>query len=797
MTGPIPKLHLPLPAPPLRTVLVVDDDALQRKLLSIQLAEAGYLVQTAADAAEGIARATNQPPDIIVSDVVMGEVDGFAFCRALRQLPALTDVPVILISSLFGCEADCALARDVGAYALVGRTPSFTAVLETIERAARSTNTPKRHRPGKETLERHLQRSATQLARVVGQAHDAEERYRGLVESTTDVVTVLDENGVILEANNRWHDILGYGPDEMIGRHFRDFGPESAARTNEETFRRAVETRGARAEGVAIRHRDGRVLFMDVTSTVIEIAGRSLVIAIGQDVTERIEAHRRLAAEELRYRSLIENIPDVVWTATEDGAIVYVNGNCTRVLGYTSDDARGQTSANQISLAVHPEDRARVWLAWTAFLAGGPAFDVEYRRQRPDGTWTWLRNRAVGKRTVDGVTYIDGLFTDINEQKQLEEQIRRAQKLEAVGQLVGGVAHDFNNLLAIILSYSQFLADEMGPDDPRRADVDQIRHAGDRAAGLTRQLLAFSRRQVLEPSNVKLAEVVTGVQKMLGRLLGEDIELTVISAAKSTMARVDVGQLEQVIMNLVVNARDAMPTGGRLTISTDAIDVDVAAGARLGCAAGAYVTLSVTDTGCGMDAVTRTRIFEPFFTTKEEGRGTGLGLSTCYGIVTQSGGAIAVQSEVGKGSVFTVYLPRIDEVSTHAEAVVAAAGAKGETIVVVEDDDLVRSTIVRMLEGLGYQVLSAHDGEEAIELAREHRDRIKLVLSDVIMPRSSGFDVVAKIQGIVPGVRALCVSGYCDHAVLRRGLQDGMDFLPKPFSRESLARKLREMLDAA
>ncbi|HEY5937347.1 MAG TPA: ATP-binding protein [Kofleriaceae bacterium] len=388
------------------------------------------------------------------------------------------------------------------------------------------------------------------------------------------------------------------------------------------------------------------------------------------------------------------------------------------------------------------------------------------------------------------------MVTDVTERKRLEESLRQSQKMEAIGQLTGGIAHDFNNILAVILANSQFLCDDLADQDPRRADAEEIGAAAERAAGLTRQLLAFSRHQLLDPRRVDLGTITAGVEKMLRRLIGEDIEFSVHRDPALGSAHVDIGQIEQVIVNLVVNARDAMPNGGRLVIEASNADLDATAAQQIGATPGAYVVLVVSDTGSGMSAETKRRIFEPFFTTKEVGKGTGLGLSTTYGIVQQSGGFISVYSEVGHGTVFKIYLPRVEgEAEQHRKRTSTAAGGR-ETILVIEDDEMVRTAVTRMLQARGYRLLIATSPQHALDLASRHQGEIHLVLSDVIMPGMNGPDVVSRLKEQFGSLQTVFMSGYTDHAILPGVLSSGAAFVQKPFTQEALAVKVREVLDA-
>jgi signal transduction histidine kinase/ActR/RegA family two-component response regulator len=386
------------------------------------------------------------------------------------------------------------------------------------------------------------------------------------------------------------------------------------------------------------------------------------------------------------------------------------------------------------------------------------------------------------------------------ELSQTQEQLAQSQKIEAVGRLAGGIAHDFNNLLTVITGRAQLLLARLRPGDPLRRDVDLIQKTGEQAATLTRQLLAFSRKQVLQPRVVDLNAVVADIETMLRRLIGEDIDLVVVPAPELGRVRVDPGQLEQVLVNLAVNARDAMPEGGRLTIETANVELGPAYSRRhVGVQPGFYVMLAVTDTGHGMDAVTQARLFEPFFTTKEKGKGTGLGLATVYGIVKQSGGNIWVYSEPGQGTTFKIYLPRVEEAveAVEAAATVVAPPRGSETVLLVEDDEEVRSLVWDILQVYGYTVLQARHPGEALLIAEKHTDPIHLLLTDVVMPQMSGRQLAERLGRARREMKMLYMSGYTDNAVVHHGVLDsGMVYLQKPFTPDSLARKVREVLDA-
>jgi len=399
------------------------------------------------------------------------------------------------------------------------------------------------------------------------------------------------------------------------------------------------------------------------------------------------------------------------------------------------------------------------------------------------------------------------LIQEIAERERAEEelrntevQLRQAQKMEAIGQLTGGIAHDFNNMLTVILGYSELLLKSLLPDAPLRDEVEQVKEAGERASLLTKQLLAFSRKQVLQPRVLDLNAVLNNMDRMLQRLIGEDIALVTVPAPGLWRVHADPGQIEQVIMNLAVNARDAMPNGGKLTIETANVDLDAAyVRQHPGSKAGPHVMLAVSDTGCGMDAATQAHIFEPFFSTKEPGKGTGLGLSTVYGIVKQSGGYVWVYSEVGRGTAFKIYLPRIeDAVETVEPGVAPARTVRGsETILLAEDDNRVRALIRSTLQANGYTVLEAHHGKHAIQVCEQHAGPIHLLVTDVVMPEMSGRELAERLKPSHPNIKVLFMSGYTDKAIVHNGeLDPGIAFLQKPFTPDVLARKVREVLDA-
>jgi PAS domain S-box-containing protein len=479
-------------------------------------------------------------------------------------------------------------------------------------------------------------------------------------------------------------------------------------------------------------------------------------------------------------------------------AFVVVNEAAVRHYGYAREEFATMTLAD-----IRPSEDVP---ALRDNVARASHFDEGrmWRHRKKDGTIINVEVRAhefqVGKRSVRLV-----LSNDVSERvrseealRKTEEQLRHAQKMEAVGRLAGGVAHDFNNLLSVILSCAELMLDDLKPVEPMRQEVEHIRKAAGRAADLTRQLLTFSRHQVLEPKIIDLNEVLANMDKMLQRIIGVDVQLELVCAAALGRVRADPGSIEQVIMNLVVNARDAMPVGGKLMLETANVMVDEErAREHFGTNPGPHVMLAVSDTGIGMDRVTQARIFEPFFTTKERGKGTGLGLSIVFGIVQQSGGSVWVYSEPGKGTSFKLYFPRVDGAVDEVRSTVRPATLRGtETVLLVEDDEQVRAVARGILRRHGYHVLEASNGGEAMLLCEGHARPIHLLVSDVVMPHMSGPELARRLAQIRPEMKVLCMSGYTDDSIVRHGVMDSdIAYLQKPLTPETLTRKVREVLD--
>jgi two-component system, cell cycle sensor histidine kinase and response regulator CckA len=521
----------------------------------------------------------------------------------------------------------------------------------------------------------------------------------------------------------------------------------------------------------------------------------------------RKRAEAALLESEARFRRLSESGVLGIVISNVAGSILEANDAYLKMVGYSRQELlQGEVRWADLTPAEFAHLAAR---AVEQLRATGVASPWETESLRKDGQRVPV---LIGVAMLEHPKAI-AFIVDLTERRKAEagreqaelalrhseEQLRQAQKMEAIGRLAGGVAHDFNNVLSVILGYSEFLLAELKAPDPVHDDVQEIHDAASRAAGLTRQLLLFSRQQVVEPRVVDLREVLLGMDKMLQRILGEDVELLLTAPQTDARVTVDPSHIEQVILNLVVNARDAMPTGGKLTIELAEVELDENyAQNHVPAKAGPHVMLAVTDTGTGMDRATQARIFEPFFTTKELGKGTGLGLSTVFGIVQQSGGNIWVYSELGKGTTFKVYLPRADGEVDGPKLQYAPATLRGtETILLVEDEDQVRTVVLGALRRQGYRVISAHNAGEALLLCEQHLDAIDLLLTDVVMPQMSGPELAKRLCAARPGMKVVFMSGYTDDSIVRHGvLESGLAFIQKPVTPRLLATKLREVLDA-
>jgi len=644
-------------------------------------------------------------------------------------------------------------------------------------------------------------RDISERKRAEHALRESEERYRRLVETSPDGITLTDLEGHILMTNQRGAEIHGYAhPAEMVGANAFDLallGDREAAVAN---LQRTLESGQIHGVEYTVRRKDGTLCPIELTAALIRDAqGRpQSFIGLTRDITER----RRAEAALWQTKMVVEHSPVILYRMRNEAGwpFEFISENVSQ-LGYTAAEIlSGQVT---FTMLVHPDDVLQVVGEMEDHAERGPdTFRRSYRVILANKRTAWLEDRVVVVRAPDGrATHLQGILLDVTENRQLEEQFRQAQKMETVGRLAGGVAHDFNNFLTAIRGYAALVYDAMRPEDPVRGDIEQVLKAAERAASLTGQLLAFSRRQIIELRPVNVNDLVMETEKMLHRLIGEDIDLVLDMTSGLELTRADPGQLAQALVNLVVNARDAMPDGGMLTIATARLALpQESVEEHPGVPPGDYITLAVSDTGVGMAPEVKAHLFEPFFTTKEAGRGTGLGLATVYGIVRQHQGHIVVRSAAGCGTTVRLYLPHspagAQPAPRHRSAEPLPRGC--ETVLVVEDEPAVRALIVRVLRSLGYNVLEAGEGNAAIQVAREHEGKIHLLLTDVVMPQMDGRMLSSLLQDAYEGLRVLYVSGYATDVLAHYGvLEEDVSLLHKPFTGSALAGKVREVLDAA
>ena len=623
--------------------------------------------------------------------------------------------------------------------------------------------------------------------------------YQALLENSHDNIALLSAEGRTVYHSPALTRQLGYSPADLIGRSNFDLVHTDDLPLAQERMRAVIAGHDTSAPlRLRFRHRDGgwRVLELATSRFVDDVSGEVFVVLNSRDVTDVVTATEALQENERRLALAFEaGAMGVAEFEVATGRLLF-SGSFVRLLGY---DAGTVPHTFQWFLGhVHPEDRNSVQSTFDVAIKGEPIGEFHYRVIRKDGGVRWWTSRA---RTVfdPGGTpvRIIGFVADITERKHLEDQMRHSLKLEAIGRLAGGVAHDFNNLLTVITGYAETLVAALDPADPKLADVIEIRRAAERAAHLTQQLLAFSRKQVLRPEVVDANEIVRDVSGMVGRLLGGRIDLQVALGNAPKTITADRGQIEQVLLNLAVNARDAMPEGGVLELKTRIVDINERDAEHLyPIRTGRYVLMSVRDSGIGMTAEVKARAFEPFFTTKGPGEGTGIGLATVYGIVKQSGGFIFIESESGQGTTFDVYLPHTEApVRDDREEPPDRPPREASTVLLVDDYRRVRDLARKVLTRQGYRVLTASSGDEAVQVARQFDGTIDVLVSDIVMPGISGPDLARQLQELRPELATVFMSGYTGDTLESLGLdRHGAEFIQKPFTPAALAQKVHEVL---
>jgi PAS domain S-box-containing protein len=602
--------------------------------------------------------------------------------------------------------------------------------------------------------------------------------------------------GEFIDVNDQWVKLVGYSREEVIGRSSMDLAifEDLSARAR---LIHELNTHGSvRSFQMRVSTKTGEIRDVLWSAEMITHQGEKVMLSLLYDITERLRVEERLRASEERFKLLLQNSNDIVSLLDEHGVRTFTAGPCERILGYQAHELTGVSAFDHI----HPDDRAQGEAIFRGGLSHpGEVRRFEYRFRHKNGNWIVLETIGVNLLHDPAVHGIVINSRDVTERNLMQGQLQQAMKMEAIGRLAGGVAHDFNNLLTAIGGNVELA--RMQRLEPVLDDyLGEIQRAVKSAVSLTSQLLSFSRRQVIEDRVINLGNLVNETKNMLARLLGEDVDLRVSMADRLGLVRLDPGQLEQVLVNLSINARDAMPNGGRLSIEGSNVDLDENyAATHPQATAGKYVQLSVRDTGQGMSAQVKHRIFEPFFTTKPKGRGTGLGLATTFGIVKQAGGSIEVYSELGMGTTFTIYLPRVDSRSdVHVQTRDSQTLQGNETVLLVEDDASVRVMTFNMLRHMGYDVLQACSGQEALAMVVQYNGTVDLLLTDVVMPGMNGRELAEQLKKHRPETTVLFTSGYAEDVIVHHGIVDqDLNFIPKPFTMQSLGSKLREVLNGA
>ena len=750
-------------------ILVVDNDDAGRDTTVKMIRKAGFPVMEAASGIETLEKAC-AGPGLMVLEVDLPDMSGFEICRKIKENPATAHIPVLHLSATSLDDQSKVKGLNCGADAYLTQPVELSVLIATINALLR------------------MKQAEEKMACLAHQ-------WQSTFDAVKDAIFILDADQRIVRTNQAAEDLFQRPADAMSGRHCWEIVhgttepiPECPLLRGRQSLQR--ETRELRM---------GEFWFEVTVDPILDAENRLTgVVHIMSDITERKQAEEKIRQSEESYRNIFQNAQVGLFrTRISDGKILESNDQLARMFGYNNREefiAEYATWKNYVD----PGTRERML---EQIHQNGFIENFEARFYRKDRSIFWARYSA---RLYPEQGWIEGVAQDITEHKRVEEeraklqeQLQQAQKLESIGRLAGGVAHDFNNMLSVVLGYGEIILGDLHQEDPLRDKVQEMVNAGQRAKALTSQLLAFSRKQTLQPQVLDLNNQIRNTEKMLRRLLAEDIELSLIMAKDLPRVLFDPGQLDQVIINLAANARDAMPKGGRLLIETSVVHLDEAyAAAHHEINPGKYVMLAFTDTGYGMDQETLSRVFEPFFTTKEKGKGTGLGLSTVYGIVKQSGGHIWVYSEPGNGTTFKVYLPPTEaKPKTQAEIVISPAPSGGEHILVVEDELSVRNLMKMLFSSLGYTVTIAANGDEALRLVEKMGVKPDLVITDVVMPKMSGKELIDRLRKTYPHLKALFMSGYTDNAIVHHGVLDpDTPFIQKPFNIQEIGKKVREVL---
>jgi PAS domain S-box-containing protein len=787
-------------------ILIADDDATNLKLLRSILEMEGHHVLDASDGIQAFKILENQPVDAIISDILMPHMDGYRLCYEVRRSERFHNLPFITYTATYTSPADERLCMDLGADKYLRKPASAAALLLALDEATVAPHKqPSIEMEAKDVLKEYSERLVDKLEEKNHALRERTEQLRithaqlrhQLAHSPAVLYTLKIEGDRLIPVliSDNMERLLGVTPEKATYDWWESsLHPEDYDRTLAAVMA-GRETRGYTIQ-YRIRHADGSYRWIEDSNRVV-LDGDTPVELVGlwTDITERKRLEGELILREQQLSSFFTGATAGLALLDSELRYVQINRTLAEMNGSSMGDHIGRTIQEVIptvAMDIAP-------LMQQVLVTGEPILNVEVSGETP-------AEPGVKRHWIDSFFPIAGLdgkpsgvgviVVEVTERVNLQEQFLQAQKMESLGALAGGIAHDFNNLLTGMLGYAELAQLKLPADSPVQEDIEEIRKSAERAASLTKQLLSFARKEVVEPRIVDLNELTLGLENLINRLLGSKIELAVTSHEDLGRVKVDPSQFEQVLVNLAVNARDAMPDGGKLTIQANNVTVDEPFPAHKGpLPAGEYVVLTVADNGEGMSKELHAKVFDPFFTTKK--KGTGLGLSTCFGIIKHSGGHISVYSEVGVGTRFSIYLPRVDDpLSAHKAEKDQTVVGGNETILVVEDEETVRKLMVQVLRDSGYEVLQASNGQEALDLASEHKEAIHLLVTDIVMPELGGRELSEALSVVRPAMNRLFISGFTDDAMVHQGvLSQDFAFLQKPFSPNRLAQKVRQTLD--
>ncbi|RJR16048.1 MAG: PAS domain S-box protein [Nitrospiraceae bacterium] len=775
-------------------ILIVEDDSDSRVFLERALKGKGYPVETAVNGIDALDKIRQSMPDLIISDIMMPEMDGFDLCRAIKSDKRLKNIPFIFYTATYTDSKDEELAMSLGASRFIVKPLEIDMFLQAMGEVIRDHKEKKLHVPNdvkapprdltrmhEEALSRKLEKKVREL-----------ELYRQIFTNAHDAIAILGPDGRYAAQNTAHRALTGYTDEELKGRTpAMQFGEREFDRVLAKLIKQFVFF-----GELLSRTKDGDVHNVELSAFPITDEKGKVIYYVGiqRDITRRKQAEMALRLSEEKFEKAFRSSPTLITLCTlEDNRFIEVNDAFLENSGYNREEVIGRES-KELHIWTDPAEMERVMglLREDGIVSN---YELSLRTKAGDViTVLWSAELI----DIQGSPCVLAVALDITDRKKLEEQLLQSQKMEAIGQLAGGVAHDFNNILTAITSYAYMAEKKVGKDEALKNNIMQISSLVDKAAEISRGLLAFSRKHVISTIPININSTIISTQKMLTKFIGEDIDITVRLAGRDLIAMADSVQIEQVIMNLVTNARDAMPRGGQITIETECVEIDEDFVKAHGFGRpGPYVLLKFSDTGSGIDQETKKKIFEPFFTTKEIGRGSGLGLSIIYGIITQHNGYINVYSEKDSGTSFNIYLPLYTGEFKDSKDMVDDQdySGKGETVLLAEDDDLVRRAEMSILTDAGYKVIEAVNGNDAVEKYYAHKDRISLLILDVIMPKKNGREAYEEIKRHDPSVRAIFTSGYTSEIMDRKGiLIHDVDLLMKPVVPTVLLKKIKEVI---